>query len=272
MQTEIHRATDVCITDIQRFSLHDGPGIRTTVFFKGCPLNCSWCHNPETISPHPEWMAGADGVRRQVGRMCSVEEIFEEISKDRAYYAAGGGVTFSGGEPTAQPEALVQLAGFCRTVGIHVAVDTCCLMSREVLDQVSNCTDLFLCDLKLMDLSLHRRYTGKPNDVILQNIRRIAEGPVSFRLRIPLVHGVNDAPEQRSLFVAFIRSLGPSRPERIEILPYHPLGEDKGRAVGRASSLPDPEVPDKIQRQFFEELSATGAAVRINAWCNKEPL
>ena len=169
------------IFNIQRFAIHDGPGIRTTVFFKGCPLRCWWCHNPESHKILPEKFDGCN-LRRgfdqsfsmnkdEIGKEISVDELMNEIVKDRVFYEeSGGGVTFSGGEPLMQPEFLIESLKECKALGIHSAVDTSGYTSEGVIDRVSSYADLFLFDLKLMNDDVHEKYTGVSNQIILKNL------------------------------------------------------------------------------------------------------
>lgn len=272
------------VFDIKKFSIHDGPGIRTTIFFKGCPLRCWWCHNPESQSPEPElvWREnrcigcgacreacgqgaiGADlsvnaglctlcgdcvaacyaEAREMVGREMSVAEVMAEIERDVPFYdESGGGATFSGGEPLAQPDFLLALLRACRERGIHTTVDTCGYAPWEVVDRVREYTDLFLYDLKLMDDARHRKYTGVSNEPILRNLRRLAELGQAIILRVPIVPGVNDRDECLRRIAGFAASL--PNLAGIEPLAYHRIGIEKYRRMGKEYRLAEVVPPDE---------------------------
>jgi len=221
------------IFDIRRFCLHDGPGIRTTVFFKGCPLNCCWCHNPEARTSSPETFTlnsefGSGDTRRrqtQIGYTTDVDTIRQELLRDTPFYdQSGGGVTFSGGEPTAQPEFLEAVLTACKENGLNTAVDTCGHAPSELFDRINPLTDLFLFDLKLMDNRRHQEFTGMPNDLILANLRKVASIAREVWVRVPLIPEITDTEENLEAIAEFLRPL-PIR--RINLLPYNKLGEDK---------------------------------------------
>jgi pyruvate formate lyase activating enzyme len=222
-----------CIFDIKRFALHDGPGIRTTVFFKGCPLNCWWCHNPEGISPEIERYTEEmefDGVMLQkhliVGRWVGLDELMEELMKDRVYMEeSGGGVTFSGGEPLMQHKAVFELLIKCREQQIHTALDTSGQVSASVIQRASEMADLILYDLKSLDDHIHRKYTGATNKKILDNLKIALRGKARLVLRIPLVSGFNDTDQDHQRMIDFLGGL--KNLEQVDILPYHTLGTHK---------------------------------------------
>lgn len=250
------------IFDIQRSSFVDGPGIRTTVFFKGCNLRCAWCHNPESQSQAPQLMfyknrctgcgfcakicpngqenctlCGkcalycAAEARRLCGKPHDEEAVMEDILADKAFYASsGGGVTFSGGECLLYPDALCSLLARCRAEGVHTAVDTAGHVPREVIERVLPLTDLFLYDVKLMDAALHRHFVGADNARILSNLAYLLSVGARIHVRVPVIGGVNDTEENMLAMRAFFEENG--YPERIELLPYHAMGEAKREALG----------------------------------------
>ncbi len=292
------------VFDMRHFAVHDGPGIRTTVFFKGCPLSCWWCHNPEGQSSKPSLMLFGDrclgcgeclaacphgavaregGVlrtlpsacracgtcvetcpaeaRRLAGRWTTVSAVVQEVEKDIVFYDdSGGGVTFSGGEPLAQPRFLEALLAACAARGIHTVVDTCGFVNRELLLHFSERADLFLYDLKLLDPVKHRKYTGVSNESILDNLEALArrKKPV---IRFPIIPGINDETEDIRRMIAFLSDLGLLR---IDLLPYHQTGIEKYRRIGKPYRLEElaPPTADRV-RQIAQHFEREGFAVRI---------
>lgn len=225
------------IADIQRASVHDGPGTRTTVFFKGCPLRCRWCHNPECISFEPQIMYYPDkcigcgccedgcynGARVVCGKEMTVSEVMSQILLDKPYYGDDGGVTFSGGEPMAQKQFLSELLKECRKNGIHTAIET----SMYIFDNdIFRELDLVMADMKLWDRDKHIEYTGVSNERIIDNFRRLDRSGIPFIMRTPVIPGVTDV-EAVSGFAKTMKNL-----IRHELLPYHPLGIPKAAALG----------------------------------------
>jgi pyruvate formate lyase activating enzyme len=277
------------IFNIQRFSIHDGPGIRTTVFLKGCNLRCHWCHNPESqrmaaeieffsekciacagcvaVCPQgAQLLEGSQRIyRRDLCKVCGacVQECFSgalvvsgeertvaqalaEIAKDADYYqSSGGGVTFSGGEPLLQPEYLQAMLEACQQQGYHCAVDTAGNVPWERFEAVLPFTDLFLYDIKALDEATHRRFTGAGNRLILENLRRLAETGKEIWVRIPLVAGVNDSPEEIADIARLLAPLGAIR--HVEILPYHTLGSEKYTSLGKEYPAQGYQAPSREQ-------------------------
>jgi len=171
------------IFNIQRFSVNDGPGIRTTVFMKGCPLRCWWCHNPEGIGFEPE-VNGRTGI----GNYYTVDELFEKIVKDRIFYEESeGGVTFSGGEPLSQIDFLTKILDKCNSTGVHTVVDTSGYVNKTLLKEITDKTDLFLYDLKLMDPVQHLKFTEVSNTEILDNLGYLLSKKAEVIIRIPMI-------------------------------------------------------------------------------------
>lgn len=216
------------IFDIKRFAVHDGPGIRTTVFFKGCPLHCVWCHNPESIPtaitqvPKTITLDGRTFTEQEtVGRLVSVEDLMTELHKDAVFMeTSGGGVTCSGGEPLLQPEFLLALLKACKTAGYHTTVDTCGQAPWAVLEAVVNWTDLFLYDLKVLDTEVHKLYTGVGNERILDNLWHLSALGVPLRIRLPLVPDMTYTEANLNAALDFLATL-PNRPQGVDLLPYH---------------------------------------------------
>lgn len=209
------------VYNIMRFAINDGPGIRTTVFLKGCPLACAWCHNPESQSPLPEL----------AGRWVEAAEVIAEVRRDTVFYdQSGGGVTFSGGEPLAQPEFLLELLDRSAQYGLHTAVDTSGYAPWPALEEVSGLARLFLYDIKLMDTALHRRWTGVGNELILDNLAKLSAKHDAVTVRMPVVPGVNDDDDHARQVAAFLRSH--TRVRQVVLLGYHPTGEAKYARLG----------------------------------------
>lgn len=263
------------IFDIQRCSMVDGPGIRTTVFLKGCNLRCSWCHNPESQSREPVMMffqskcigcgkcvrvcphhlescdfCGTctdlcpQNAREICGRTATVSEVFSIIQKDKSYYAqSGGGVTFSGGECMLQPKALENLLTLCHTDGINTAVDTAGAVPWDRFASVIPMTNWFLYDVKCWDEETHIRYTGISNRLILENLEKLAkECPEKIIVRVPVIPGVNTSESEMNAISRFLNGL---KVHQVELLPYHRLGEHKYENLGREQepfSVPDPDL------------------------------
>jgi pyruvate formate lyase activating enzyme len=229
------------IFKIQKFAVHDGPGIRTTVFLKGCPLRCRWCHNPEGLISRSQPMqapAGSTAGRQTVGRTFGVEALLGEIEKDRLFYdESGGGVTFSGGEPLRQEAFLNAMLRSCRLRDLHTVVDTSGHAPRSVMEKVAPLTDLFLFDLKLMDDTAHRRFTGASNQPILENLRLLDRLGRPFRIRVPMIPGVTDGEDNLRRIADFLEPLDSL--QAVDLLPYHRIGEGKYRRMG----MPKPAMP-----------------------------
>lgn len=230
--------------DIKRFAVHDGPGIRTTVFFKGCPLHCVWCHNPESINPAiiqvPKTYT-IDGhtftEQETVGWKATVADVMTELNKEAVFMAtSGGGVTFSGGEPLQQPEFLMALLEACQQAGFHTAVDTCGLATWSVLEAVAAHTDLFLYDLKCMDPDNHKRFTGTSNTLILDNLRRLSAMGAPLRIRIPLIPNMTYTETNLTEILALLATL-PQKPQGIDLLPYHNTAIHKYVRFGKENIL-----------------------------------
>jgi pyruvate formate lyase activating enzyme len=216
------------IFDIKRFAIHDGPGIRTTVFFKGCPARCWWCHNPEAVYP-----AQDDKTGKSLERMMTADELMIELKKDRIFYEqSGGGVTFSGGEPLAQPEFLNEVLEKCKQDEnyFHTALDTTGYASWKTLEIIAEKTDLFLYDLKLMDSAEHRKYTGIPNELILDNLKMLADKGKDIIIRFPVIPGITDQQNNINKIKEYVASLKNVR--EIDILAYHKMGESKYEKLG----------------------------------------
>lgn len=248
------------VTEIQRSSFFDGPGIRTTVFLKGCPLNCRWCHNPESISPEPQWMYYADkcigckncdkgcfsGARMLCGERMSPTKVLEHILRDKDYFGEDGGVTFTGGEPFYQAEFLECLIDLCRQNGINTAVETSMVyFYPEILKKL----DLIIADLKIWDDELHKKFVGCSNKKIKENILAADELGVPIIIHTPIIPTVNSDIKNVTEIKNFIKNL--KNLKKYELLPYHPLGVDKQRALGMETTpfeIPDDTLMTELRK------------------------
>lgn len=289
------------IARLDRSAVHDGPGVRTVVFFKGCPLRCHWCHSPETQSPRAEVVlhrerclncgaceatctrggATRGGVNRTrcqvcgecstacptdartiVGRTVTVDALVEDIERDTVFHDhSRGGVTVSGGEPLNQPRFLEALLERCRARRIHTAVETCGHAPARTVLAIAKWTDLFLYDLKLMSDVRHRAVTGQSNRRILENLRLLCGRHRDVRVRMPLIAGINDDRANIRAVGAFLSELPVSR---VDILPYHTAGIAKYERLDRRSPLDASAVPpaDTIA-MVVETLSRCGLDVQV---------
>lgn len=276
--------------DIQRGSFVDGPGIRTTVFFKGCNLRCQWCHNPESWSQKSQLLfytqkctaCGAcrsvcpqgcpedrtqciscgscaaicpNGARELCGFDLATDELMEIISKDAPFYRkSGGGVTFSGGECMLQVDALEEVLKLCVDQGIPTAVDTAGNVPWESFERVLPYTDLFLYDVKLANAEKHRHYTGTDNERILENLHRLSKNHARIWIRIPIIRGVNDTIQEMDAITSRLEGIAI---EKVELLPYHKLGQSKFKAMdmtGQCFEAPDKETLNALKQRIAKKV------------------
>lgn len=294
------------ITEIQRFCMHDGPGIRTTVFLKGCPLRCAWCHNPETQKGHSEIMyypvkcigcgacAGicpkgchifADGshiFERESCTVCgkcasvcpanalenslkemTVDEILNEILRDRAFYGSTGGVTLSGGEPFMQGEEAIELLQKCRDCGVNTAVETSGFFDSSLIEKLSGCVDLLLWDYKDSDGERLSKYTGAKGRSDVDNLIKCDEACISTVIRMIMVNGVNIDRGRIDGAAGLYASLGHC--QYVELLPYHPYGDSKAAALGINRTAHPEWIPEsEMLQEFASELEKKGVKVKNN--------
>jgi len=263
--------TSVTIFDIKRFAVHDGPGIRTTVFMKGCPMDCWWCHNPESRSRAPEEVTyirklGKSNIesKKVYGKIMSTDEVMDEIFRDNVFHEeSGGGITFSGGEPLHQPEALAELLEQCKNHGLHTTVDTCGYTQWKNFEKILPYTDLFLYDLKVVDPEGHQKFTGVKNELILENLDKLLEKDAAVELRIPVIPGINNFAEELQRFVQFLmnskRKIG-----KIHLLPYHRTADSKYKKLNLENRMISIENNHGLDIQVFKkELTSHGFQVGI---------
>jgi len=269
--------------NIQKFSLYDGPGIRTTLFFKGCPLSCLWCHNPESMVTRPQRLMHPSlcidcgrcrsvclsppctgcmrcaqvcptGAIELCGRTYTLEEAAEAALADRFFYKKDGGVTFSGGEPLLQAEFAAALAEKLKGEGVSVAVDTSGFAQWDKFEMLLPHTDLFLFDIKAFDEELHKKLTGVSNRLILDNLQRLCDRDARIFARIPVIPGINEG--ELEAIAAFI---APLPLEDVELMAYHDTARDKYASLHKAYPLPDVPVPTRedIDR-WIDRMAACG--------------
>lgn len=235
------------IFDIQRYSIHDGPGIRTVVFLKGCFLRCKWCCNPESQSYDIQTMrvVGKDKI---IGRDVTVEEVLDEVLKDRSYYfRSGGGITLSGGEVLFQPDFTRSLLKACKENGLHTAIESTSFANFEIIQSILPYIDLYLMDIKHVDDIKHKAHTGQSNKMILENAKRIADSGMHLVIRVPVIPGFNDTEKEIRGIADFTQSLGTVH--ELHLLPYHRLGQDKYEGLDRDYTLKgiEPLAEEKLQ-------------------------
>ena len=250
----------VNIFDIKRFAVHDGPGIRTTVFLKGCPLRCWWCHNPESQAKEPftidiERKVNGKSVagKKTYGEQIESADLMDTILRDRHFYEeSGGGVTFSGGEPLMQLKELDELLKASKQNGLHTAVDTSGFAKREQFERIVDTTDLFLYDLKHMDPELHKKYTGVDNVLIHANADFLLERGANIIFRIPVIPEVNTSVEEVARMIGFLKERKEHLNE-VHLLPYHRIAENKYFRLRMKQPLQKLKEPDQ---SYMEQLKA----------------
>lgn len=223
------------IFDIQRFSVHDGPGVRTIVFLKGCVLRCKWCCNPESQHYEIEQMEQA-GKIKTVGRDVSVREVMLEVLKDRAYYRrSGGGLTLSGGESLCQPEFAASLLRAAKEEGINTALESTACAPIDTIRKLLPFLDVYLMDIKHINPDKHKAFTGRDNSLILQNAAILAKEAKKLIIRVPVIPTFNDSVDEIEEIAKFVSKIMPGG--EINLLPYHRLGMDKYKGLGRKYEL-----------------------------------
>ena len=260
------------IFDVKRFTVHDGPGIRTTAFFKGCPMKCVWCHNPESISPQPETIIRRirfDGreieSQETVGKYWSEDELIREIVKDRLFYdESDGGVTFSGGEPLLQHVFLKEIIIACREAGIHVALDTSAYASEKVFREIVSLVDLVLFDIKETDEANHLKATGVSRKLILRNLEWLAGTNIETILRAPVIPGFTFSKDYFRSLEKLTSSIASNNIRQIDLLPYHATAVHKYERCGYPNPMGNTATLNKKELLLMKsELEKEGWVVKI---------
>lgn len=238
------------IFDIQKFSVHDGPGIRTIVFLKGCALRCRWCCNPESQSKEIETMHTPQGDKI-IGRDVTVGEIIGPILKDRPFFSrSGGGLTLSGGETLLQPEFAKALFAAAKENGINTAIESTAFAKFETIEELLPYIDYYLMDIKHLSSEKHKQFTGQSNELILENAKKIAQKANKLIIRVPVIPTFNDTPEEIAQIAVFAKTL--PNVDELHLLPYHRYGEDKYKYLGRDYTLKDITSPTDEKMAFLK--------------------
>lgn len=251
------------IFDIQKFSTHDGPGIRTIVFLKGCVLRCRWCCNPESQSHAIETML-QNGREKIIGRDVTVREVMEKVAQDMPYYRrSGGGLTLSGGECLFQPDFSVALLQAAKEeYGLSSAVESTACAPYETVSRLLPYLDWYLMDIKHTNPQKHKEFTGRDNALILENARRLARDAKHLVIRVPVIPTFNDRPEEVLSIARFAASL--PGVTQLHLLPYHRLGYDKYVGLGREYGMGDVLPPNAEHMAILKGVAeSTGLEVQI---------
>ena len=290
--------------NIQRYCLHDGPGIRTVVFLKGCFLRCTWCHNPESYTPFPEISYNEDkcklcracacanrnftnnnividrescnlcenciniclsGANEVCGYKTSDIDVINVVSRDIQYYSvSGGGMTLSGGEPSYQEEFSLSLVRLAKDLGIHTAIETSGFGNWDFYKEAHKSGVLFLYDIKMIDSEKHKKYTGKDNSLILRNLIKLFNESADIIIRLPMIPGINDSVSDIKKFCEILKEYS-DQYKYAEIMPYHNYASGKRRNLG-ISEFPINKSPDdEYKKNLLRQFSEFGCSVRVSS-------
>jgi len=240
------------IFDIQRYSIHDGPGIRTIVFLKGCVMRCKWCCNPESQSYQIEKMI-VDGKEKIIGRDVTVKEVMETVMKDSNYYRrSGGGLTLSGGESLCQADFAYALLKTAKTNGLNTAMESMGCAKYDLIEKILPYLDTYLLDIKHTNQDKHKAFCGRDNLLMLENARKIAEsGLTRLVIRVPVIPTFNDTVDEIADIARFADKL--KGVDKIHLLPYHRLGQDKYTGLGREYEMGDLLPPDNDYMEMLKK-------------------
>lgn len=248
------------IFDIQRYSIHDGNGIRTIVFLKGCVLRCRWCCNPESQNYDIETMV-VQGESKVIGEDITVGEVMKIVEKDRPYYRrTGGGLTLSGGESLCQPEFARDLLQAAQNAGITTALESMGCADYSVIESILPYLDQYLLDIKHMNPAKHKEFTGRSNELMLENARKIAaSNQTELSIRVPVIPGFNDTEEEIRAIAVYAKEIGNVR--RMHLLPYHRLGQDKYEGLNRPYLMGDVEPPTNEKMEWLLETAKNASGL-----------
>ncbi len=251
------------IFDIQRYSVHDGSGIRTIVFLKGCALRCRWCCNPESQSYDIQEMRLLDGTTKIIGRDVTAKEVLDIVERDRVFYRrSGGGLTLSGGESLCQPEFALALLKGAKDRGLTTAMESMGCAKWETIERILPYLDQYLMDIKHMNPEKHRQFTGKRNDLMLENAKRIAaSGKTELIIRVPVIPTFNETPEEIRAIAKFAATLPGVK--RLHLLPYHRLGQDKYEGLGREYTMKDIPLLPKEHMELLRSVASQASGLEV---------
>ncbi|RLD36232.1 MAG: glycyl-radical enzyme activating protein [Bacteroidetes bacterium] len=243
------------VFDIKRFAIHDGPGIRTSIFFKGCPLSCWWCHNPESIRAGVEQLNFKFKGKNYIGWETTSENLLIEAEKDRPFYEqSNGGITFTGGEPLMQSDFLMETTKLFKQHNLHICLDTSGFASSKFFQEISQYIDLFLFDLKHLDNKMHKKYTSVSNQVILKNLEYLVKIKKEVHIRFPFIPTINNQSGHLKDMANYLNNL--KHIKNINILPFHKIAQGKYEQLNfenKMSEIQEPSNEEIENAKFFFE-------------------
>ena len=261
---------EATIFDIKHFAVHDGQGIRQTVFLKGCPLTCWWCHNPESQSKNIEVFTKTNKLdgkefRKEVeiGYKVTIEELFKTIQGDKVFFEeSGGGVTFSGGEPLMQADFLYEILQLCKKNNIHTCIDTTGFASLKIIQKIAELADCFLYDIKLTDNVLHEKFTGVPVNRIIENLKWLDQNNKNVVLRFPVIPGITNTEKNIAEIKVLLKSF--KNINQIDLLPYHNISNGKYNRFKMENKMKDTKpLSDEYMLKLKSEFESLGFKVGI---------
>lgn len=245
------------VFNIKRFAIHDGPGIRTSIFLKGCPLSCWWCHNPESCKAGIQDLIFEFKGSKVLGWETTPQQLLEEVEKDRVFFdESNGGVTFTGGEPLMQADFVIEVAELFKRNELHLALDTTGYAKQEKFEKVADQMDLILFDLKHMNDAKHFEYTGVGNQLIMKNLEYLIANKREIHIRFPMMPGLNDDQHNLDEMLEYLNSKNHFK--RIHLLPYHKIAAGKYEKLGMVNKMNGVEEPSEQRVQEVKKYLETG--------------